>query len=389
MQTTTTPVTNRLTLAAFVVALSHLMLEFSNNFLPIIYPMLRAELGLSYQQVGTIALAGATAGAITQPIFGYLSDRWDPRWIVALSIAWIGLFMGLVGFQPTYGLVMLFVALGGIGSAAYHPAGASLAAEASRNLKGAAVSIFSVGGNLGSALSPLLVGAFLLAVGLRGTAVLIPVGFTFALIFFLYFRNFELERNDPVTRGQRKVVRGPWLALILVITAVATRSWVQGAFSNFLPEWLQSNGASPEFAAGMLSLLAVSISVGSLSGGTISDRLGRAPIVLVSLLLMVPLQALFLWSSGAWQIAALMGMGVMIGASFPVAILMGQEAWPQATGLAASLVIGLGWLPAGMGAWTVGFLADQRSLTFALSTLVLVPLLGALAAFFFLRHYER
>ena len=385
----TITVTNRLSLAAFIVALSHLMLEFSNNFLPVAYPMLRAQLGLSYQQVGTIALVGTLAGSLTQPLFGYLSDRWDPRWIIALSIGWIGLFMGLVGFQPSYGLVLLFVGLGGLGSAAYHPAGASLAAEVSQNLKGTAVSVFSVGGNLGSAISPLVVGAALLAVGLRGTAVLIPVGLTFALVFFLYFRNHELERNDPTTKANRKVVRGPWLALILVITAVAARSWVQGALVNFLPEWLQNNGATPEFAAGMVSLLAVSISVGSLSGGTISDRLGRAPIVMFSLALMVPLQGIFLATNGPLQIIALMGIGVMIGASFPVAILMAQEAWPQAMGLAASLVIGLGWMPAGLGAWTIGFIADQSTLTFALTTLVIVPLLGSLSAFFFLRHYEQ
>jgi MFS transporter, FSR family, fosmidomycin resistance protein len=380
---------NRLTSAAFVIALSHLAIEFSNNFLPIVYPLWQAELGLSYQQLGGIALTSSMMGAITQPVFGYLSDRWDPRWIVAVSLGWIGVMMGLVGFQPTYALILLFVGLGAIGSAAYHPAGASLAAEASKHLKGASVSVFSVGGNLGWALSPLLIGGAVLAWGLGSTAVLIPIGLLLALFYFYYLRSFPLARNAVDAPRQRKVVRGPWLALLLVITAVAARSWVQGALTNFMPTWLQSNGSSPEAAARMLSLLALSVSVGSLSGGTLSDKHGRAPILILSFSLMFPLLNLFFLvpPGGILQTITLIGIGISIGASFPIGILMGQEAWPQAMGIAASLVIGLGWVPAGLGALVIGYIADQTNLTLALSTITLVPLIGVAAGLFFYRRY--
>jgi FSR family fosmidomycin resistance protein-like MFS transporter len=77
----------------------------------------------------------------------------------------------------------------------------------------------------------------------------------------------------------------------------------------------------------------------------------------------------------------------MIGATFPVGILMAQEVWPQAKGLASSLVLGLGWLPAGIGAWLVGFIADKTSLTYGLTTLLFVPLVGVTAVILFKLRY--
>ena len=59
---------------------------------------------------------------------------------------------------------------------------------------------------------------------------------------------------------------------------------------------------------------------------------------------------------------------------------MAQEAWPEGIGLASSLVMGLGWLPFGVGSWAIGRLADSTDLTFALGTLIYVPIISLVAA---------
>jgi FSR family fosmidomycin resistance protein-like MFS transporter len=81
-----------------LIALGHLSIELSNNFLPIVYPGLITTLGLTYSQIGVIAFVAGVGTSLTQPFFGYLSDRWYPHLITALSIAWCGVVMGLVGF---------------------------------------------------------------------------------------------------------------------------------------------------------------------------------------------------------------------------------------------------------------------------------------------------
>ena len=124
----------------------------------------------------------------------------------------------------------------------------------------------------------------------------------------------------------------------------------------------------------------VAVSVGSLFGGALSDRFGRLPVIGVSLALMMAGHWLLLHSIGTPQMAAVLLIGLMIGASFPVTIVLAQEAWPRSLGFASAMVMGLGWLPAGLGAWAVGRIADGSTLTDGLRSLTLAPLVGLTAA---------
>ncbi len=370
-----------LTSSASLASLAHLMLETSSNFLPVVFPVLIEKLNMSYLQVGTVALIGSLCGTLAQPIFGWLSDRWDARLVVTLSLAWIGAFMGWVGFAASYPVLLLVVGLGALGSAAYHPAGAAVAYQVTAARRGVAMSAFSVAGNLGSAISPLLVGAAVARLGTRGTTILWPMMALASLVLFLGFRWNDRGATgraapEPTTRNHT----GSRLIIGLIIVFVAARSWFQGALMTYLPEWLQQGGSSLESAGFLLSVLLFSTGAGSMAGGTLSDRAGRLPVVVVSLSLLVPAHWLMIHSAGLLQILALSGIGLLIGATFPVAILMAQTAWPRRVGLASSLVMGLGWLPAGFGSWFVGWMADQRGLNAALGTLVFVPLIGVLAA---------
>jgi FSR family fosmidomycin resistance protein-like MFS transporter len=379
----------RLPTAVFIIAFSHLSLELLHNFLPIVYPLLIEQMSLTYAQIGTLALVISLGGTLIQPLFGYWSDRWDARLIIVGSIVWSGLLMGLVGLMAYYGgqywMLIPVVALGGMGSAAFHPAGASLAAVGLQKRRGAALAIFSVGGNLGSALSPLLVSVGLLWWGVRGTAVTILAGLLIGLFLYVQMRHVPKPHQDHTQKSTGE--HGSWLALGLIILIVAARSWFQGSLITYLPEWLQSQGRPLEAAGSIFSVLLVSVSIGSLTGGTLSDRVGRNPSVVGSLLLLGPFHWRLLQTSGALQIVFVSLVGIMIGATFPVGILMAQEVWPQAKGLASSLVLGLGWLPAGIGAWLVGFIADKTSLTYGLTTLLFVPLVGVTAVILFKLRY--
>lgn len=376
----------RLPAAVLLIAFTHFALELHHNFLPVVYPLLIEKMGLTYSQIGMLALAVSISGALIQPLFGYVSDRWDPRLMVAGGIGWIGVWMGLFGVVAYYGqqywLLIPIIVLGSFASAAYHPAGAALIPANTSTRRGAAMSLFSVGGNLGSAVSPLLVGAGLLWFGLRGTAVLIPLGLLLSFFVFSQSHQLALPAHTAVQGGESQA--GSWLALGLIVLVVAARSWFQGSLATYLPEWLLSEGWSLETASSIFSALLVSVSVGSISGGTLSDKVGRVPILVGSMVLMGPLHWLMLHSTGISQIACIAFTGVAIGASFPVTILMAQEIWPQATGLAGSLVMGLGWLPAGIGSWVVGLVADGSSLTTGLETLMFVPLVGMTAVLLFM-----
>jgi len=366
----------------YPVALAHLTIELCSNYLPIVYPTLITSMGLSYAQVGFVTLVAGVGATLVQPIFGYLSDRWETQRIIILSIIWAGFLMGLVGLVPSYWLLLTLVGLGSLGSAAFHPAGATVAGSLATTRPGATLSVFSVSGTLGTALSPLLITAVITRMGLPGTMTLIPFALLAALLIYHQLswgrsaRTSSTPARSHTAEGQAKVQNGSLAALILVVLAVMCRSWFQVSLVTYLPEWLQSQGWSPVNSGQMLTVLLISISIGTLIGGTLSDRIGRWQVLALSLGLLAPTVWLFLTASGSAQVGLLALTGALTGASFPVTVVMAQESWPRGVGLASALVMGLGWLPGGIGASFTGFVADQTSLSTALGWLIVPPALG-------------
>ena len=364
----------------YPIALAHFTIELCNNFLPILYPVFITTMGLTYSQVGVAAFISGSGATLSQPIFGHLSDRWGARRLVAASLVWSGVLMGLVGLVNDYGVLLVVVGLGALGSAAYHPAGASAAGSIAGSKKGASLSVFSVGGSLGSALSPLLITFAVGWLGLPGTLLLVPIGL---LIGALVYRQLRDDgARTTVAAGAHVLQRtvqahtGSMLALVLVVLMVMSRSWFQFSMMTYLPEWLQSQGWTAVHSGQMLTLLVGSIAAGALLGGVLSDHIGRWKILMLSLGFLPPALWLFLNATGTFQVVWVSIIGILLGGSFPVSIAAAQEAWPRSVGVASGLVTGLGWLPGGIGASFTGIMADRTSLTAALYLLLVPPLVG-------------
>lgn len=367
-----------------LMSLAHLILEAGFNFLPVTYVLLIPKLGLTYGQIGTLALLATLAGTLTQPIFGRLSDKGDPRLITVGGLMWGGALMGLVGFMPSYGALAVLLVLAAFGSAAFHPPAALLSALTEARNRGRAMSLFSVGGNLGAAVSPALVGLALGAVGLAATTIVIPLSLITGLLLARQLRGVD-PRHAPerlagfdgaLSAGARA---GSMVALLAIVIVVGSRSYFQLALMTYLPEWLRADGQSLAMAGAALAIFMVAVSAGSLFGGSLADRFGRLPVIALSLAGMAAGHWLMMRLTGGSQMAAVVLIGLMIGASFPVTIVLAQEAWPQSVGFASAMVMGLGWLPSGLGAWAVGSIADRSTLTAGLATLIFAPLVGLVA----------
>ena len=370
----------------YLSGLAHFIIEFCVSALPVFYPLLIAMMALTYQQIGVAVFVVSIAATMTQPLFGYLSDRIDRRMFMVFSVAWVGILFGVVALLPSYWVVVLVLGLGALGSAAFHPTGAALATSGSRLQPGAAAAVFSVSGSFGSALAPLLFGLAIGWLGMRASLLMIPVALLATLFLGIQYRAYGNTVYNAPTKPDKNtnalIREGSIAILVATIIIVGARSWVLGGMVTYLPEWLQNVGLSPEAAGAYLSILMISTSAGTLVGGTVSDRVGRLPVVLFSLLAIGPVVWMSLHFSGPLQAALFGVVGFCLGLTFPITLVMGQDAWPQGVGLASSMVMGVGWLPFGIGSWVVGRIADQTTLTAALGTLVFVPLVGLAAAVF-------
>ena len=372
------------------VALGHLVIEVCNNYLPVVYPLLVDAGRLTYTQVGTITLVSGMCASLTQPFFGHLSDRWSPRHIIALSIACSGLSMGLVGFAEGWLPLALLVALAMIGSAAFHPSGASRASAGGGSGQGRAVATFSVGGNLGAALSPLVVTAAIRRLGIRGTIVVVPIGLLGSVLLYYLLVGVSYRKISQRGNPQTGTAGGGSLTgLILVVMAVLFRTWFHMPFLTYLPTWARDQGRPLEIGAQMLFAFTVCAGMGSLIGGALADRIGRWQTMGIGMGLLAPIELLLLSVPPGFQLVLVGVLGVLVGITFPAAIVAAQDAWPGGLGMASGLALGLPWVGGGLGGLITGFLADHVSVPVALRWLALPAVLATLCVLAYLVLFRR
>src|SRR5947209_14306670 len=153
----------------------HLFTDLAQGAVPALLPFLITRDHLSYAAASALVLAATISSSVIQPLFGHLSDRLSLPWLMPLGPALGGLGIALVGLSSSYGLTFAAVLLSGVGVAAFHPEGSRVANYVSGARRASGMSLFSVGGNVGFAVGPLIVTPLVLVFGLHGTVfVLVP-----------------------------------------------------------------------------------------------------------------------------------------------------------------------------------------------------------------------
>src|SRR5438132_9240549 len=150
----------------------HLATDLASGALPALLPFLKDRFSLSYTAVGGIILASQASSSLIQPLFGLWSDRRGAMWLLSAGVAVAGLGIALAADAPSYWLVVVLVLISGVGIAAFHPEGSKFAGLASGRKRASGMAWFSIGGNLGVALGPVITTALVAAFGLKGGLVL-------------------------------------------------------------------------------------------------------------------------------------------------------------------------------------------------------------------------
>ncbi|HEY7600109.1 MAG TPA: MFS transporter, partial [Candidatus Limnocylindrales bacterium] len=340
----------------------HLCVDLCQGAVPALLPFLAAERGYSYAALGALVLFSTVGSSIVQPLFGLLSDRLARPWLMPLGLAMAGTGIALAGPAPSYGLTALAVVLSGLGVAAFHPEGAKFAGLASRERQGRGMSLFSVGGNAGFALGPLLTTPLVLLFGLPGTLALavLPLGAAMLLGRELP-RLRRLERAvaaEPVAGG-----RDDWGAFSRLGGVIALRSGVYFGLQAFIPAYFIAELSTSKAAGNAaLTLMLAMGAVGTLVGGILVDRFGARTVLVGTQILLLPL-LFVLPLTGAAAATALLGLiGFVTIASFSITIVLGQAYLPNRTGLASGITLGLAIGLGGLAATVLGVVADSHGL---------------------------
>jgi MFS transporter, FSR family, fosmidomycin resistance protein len=369
--------------AMATLSAGHMLTDIAQGAIPALLPFLIVERGLSYAAASALILAATISSSVIQPLFGHISDRRSLPWLMPLGPALGGIGVALIGIAPSYPWTFAAVLVSGIGVASFHPEASRFANYVSGARRASGMSLFSVGGNVGFALGPVVVTPLVLIFGLSGTLFLILPTSAMAAVLARELPRLKAFRTDvvghTVSRSEHRHHWGPFATLAGVI---ALRSFVYFGLVTFIPlYYIRVLHSSKAAGNGALTAMLLGGALGTLIGGPLADRFGRRRVLSGSMIVLPPLVVAFLLSGPALGIlfAALLGAATI--ATFAVTIVMGQEYLPGRIGVASGVTIGLSIGLGGVGAPLLGVLADADGLRSVFEAIAVFPILALALVF--------
>ncbi|MBI4278355.1 MAG: MFS transporter [Armatimonadetes bacterium] len=359
-----------------VITLGHFLNDFHVSFLAPLLPLIVTKFQLSLALAGFLATVQSASAAMSQPLFGVIADRLPRCIFIALGPTLTMAAMGLFGLAPSYQTLLVLLLIAGLGTAIFHPQGAGMAGTVARARRGLGISIFIAAGEMGFALGPVTIATLVAWRGLGATIYAVVPG----LVLVLFVWRAALAWPPTPTAGARGLgadLRPHLWPLFVIWVIVVMRNIVSSAFMTFLPLVLRERGASVVAGGAALFLYAGVGALGGLSGGYLTDRLGRRGVLVASFLVGAPLLWGFLWLRGPLSFLFLALGGMAYFASATVSLVMAQELLPGRASMASSIVMGLAWGVGGLMMTPIGAIADVAGLTTALAGAVAVALLPA------------
>ena len=363
------------------LASGHAAADLCQGSIPALIPFLVHQRGYSFGAAGALLLVVTIGSSIVQPVFGALSDRLQLAWLMPAGVGLAAVGLAGAGLSDSFALTCVLVGLGGLGVAAFHPEGARYANYASGDRRGTGMSLFSVGGNTGFALAPVLVTPAVLLMGLDGTLIVAILPATVALLLALELP--KLKRRSAaaahaVAEGRSDHSDDRWGAFSTLAGVVSIRSGIYFGLQSFAPLWLiQTYGASE--ATGNLALAGMLFAgaLGTLVGGRLVDRIGRRKVLVGSIVAQVPLLLAFMLApAGLLAGVLLAAIGFVTVMSFSVSVVMGQEYLPSRLGIASGVTLGFSIGVGGIFAALFGTVADRTGLETVMWMVAALPLAG-------------
>jgi FSR family fosmidomycin resistance protein-like MFS transporter len=365
--------------ALAVLGSGHLCIDLCQGAVPALLPFLASERGYSYAALGALVLFSTIGSSIVQPLFGILSDRVARPWLMPAGRATAGTGIALTGVAPSYGLLAAAVVVSGLGVAMFHPEGAKFAGLASREQRGRGMSLFSVGGNAGFAIGPLLTTPLVLALGLSGTLALLALPLAAAILTARELPRLRRLEDSPVAPAAGG--RDDWGAFSRLSGVIAARSGVHFGLQAFVPAYFVAELAASEATGNAaLTIFLAAGALGTLVGGGLVDRWGARTVLVGTMVAILPLLLVLPLVAEPAAMLLVGGIGFFTIASFSVTVVLGQAYLPNHVGLASGVTLGLAIGLGGVMATALGVVADTWGIESVLWTIAALPVPAILLA---------
>jgi len=365
-------------LRLLIVTLAHFCVDSYATMVVPALPFLSERLGFGLAFTGVLAAIPSVTG-ISQIGMGLWADRMRRRYLGIGGVALAALFTPLIGIASSYWMLAAFLAIGGVGVAAFHPQTFALAGELSGRRRSFGIALFAFGGTMALGGTPLWVSWFGSGPGMEYLPLVAIPGLVFAVVML---RTVPLD-NPHVAHGAVSLsdsLRGAGRPLAVITLVVVLRSVSGMGIGTYIAFLGRERGLSALESGAALSAYSAAGVVGSLLFGYLADRFQPKLLTWTTILVSCPLLLGYVHLEGPLSYVLMTLGGGLLLASNSVLVALAQQVAPRNTALASSLPLGLAWGLAALALPPIGALADRIGLSTVLTWVALLPLVTTCVA---------
>ncbi len=303
-----------------LVGLAHAASHFGQLVMPVMFPVLMAEFGLSYAQLGGLMTTLFVVSAILQAGAGFVVDRLGARLMLFGAIGLYGLACVWASLVTGYAGLLGVAVLSGVANAAFHPVDFTLLNHrVSPERLGYAFSAHGLSGSLGLACAPVFMATLYAVCGWR-MAYLAAASLYVGILALMVWQRDKL--STPGVSHQRQsanvlaFLRWPvvWWCFGFFVFSTMTLAVIQGFSVSILQAMY---GISFKSATWTLTAYMLSGALGMLTGGWLAVRSVHSNHVVA---MSMTCAALLLALCGTGALGGTVTMGILAATGFAVGL---------------------------------------------------------------------
>jgi MFS transporter, FSR family, fosmidomycin resistance protein len=371
------------------ISFSHFLNDTMQSLLPAIYPNLKEAFHLNFVQIGLLTFVFQVTASLLQPLVGMVTDKRPQPYSLSVGMGFTMAGLVLLSRADRFEWLLVAAAMIGIGSSIFHPESSRVARMSSGGRHGLAQSVFQVGGNVGTALGPVLAAFIVVPYGQRSIIWFSGIALLGMLVLGGVGRWYQQRMAQHRRRPRAAMhVHEPlppakvFVTMAILVALVFSKFFYLASISSYYTFYLiHQFGVTVQSAQLLLFVFLGAAALGTVFGGPIGDQIGRKLVIWVSILGVLPFTLLLPYVGLGWTIALSFIIGFVLSSAMPAMIVYAQELVPGRVGLISGLFFGLAFGMGGLGAAAIGVVADRYGIVSTYEICSFLPVIGLLAMF--------